>query len=242
MHIAQPSRRALLAAAAVAVAAAVGGLALTANGSPEPSATAPTQSATPTPSASDLPTGSQPPTVPPGDPGAGPSVPEGSAAEEPPSAKMAVPRRALLDAETVAAVVGGSWQSVQAPPDSCDFPRPRQSSAARSGGLSGSLGQLVETVAIHADGDAAVQAVKAMAKRLRGCGWTLEEEPPLGVDSAQLTRRSPNGVEQLVVVAAEGLTVTVLGRGAVTANQDDWAAIVDVAIGTSCVAAPDGCH
>ena len=245
MNITKPSRRVVVAAAALAVAAAASGLALSAGGdedpglaasrSADPSARSTTESAGPVPTESEL------PTVPPGDPGTGTSVPEESATELPGDGHRAVPPGALLDAETVAAVVGGAWQSVPAPPDSCDTPRPGRTQAARSGGLSGSKGQLVETVAIH-DGDGAVQAVNAMAKRLRGCGWTLEPEPPLGEDSALLTRSSAGGPLRLVVVAAEGMTVTVLGRGAVTADQDDWAAIIDVAIGTSCLAAPDGCH
>ena len=44
------------------------------------------------------------------------------------------------------------------------------------------------------------------------------------------------------MVESEGVAVTVIGRGQVAANSDDWSAIVDVAIGTSCLAAPDGCH
>ena len=187
------------------------------------------------------------PTLPPGDPGPGPSVPEDTSGTEPhpDDPRTSVPVGALLDAGTVAAVVGGSWRSTAAPADSCDAPRPTSPTApvaTRTAALTGTRGQLVETVATHADREAAVRTVDAMAKRLRGCGWTLEEEPPLGEDSALLTRSTSSGTEPLVIVAAEGVTVTMLGRGPVATSADDWAAIVDVAIGTSCLAAPDGCH
>ena len=187
------------------------------------------------------------PTLPPGDPGPGPSVPEDISGTDASlrGPRAGVPVGALLDGETVAAVVGGSWRSTATPADSCDTPRPTSPTApvaSRTAALTGTGGLLVETVATHADREAAVRTVNAMAKRLRGCGWTLEEEPPLGEDSALLTRRAADGPQQLVVVAAEGVTVTVIGRGPVASNQQDWAAIVDVAIGTSCLAAPDGCH
>jgi hypothetical protein len=99
----------------------------------------------------------------------------------------------------------------------------------------------VETVSTY-NGTAGTTAVSDLAKRLRGCGWTQEPEPPLGEHSAELSRAGGTGVERVVVVEAEGVAVAVVGRGRVASNSDNWAAIVDVAIGTSCMAAPDGCH
>jgi hypothetical protein len=183
------------------------------------------------------------PTLPPGDPGDGPSVPENtSTVEEARGAALAtVPAGALLDATTMGQVLGGSWTASAAPADSCSAPRPAQSVGTRSTLLAGAGGTVIENVATYNGSDDAA-AVSALAKRLRGCGWTQGAEPPLGEHSAQLSRTGSNGVERVVVVTAEGVTVTVVGRGALAANTDDWAAIVDVANGTSCMAAPDGCH
>jgi hypothetical protein len=183
------------------------------------------------------------PTVPPGDPGDAPSVPENTSnVEEPAEAALtSVPPGALLDAKTVGEVVGGSWTSSAAPADSCSAPRPARPAGTRSTTLAGAGGTIIETVATYNGTDDA-RAVTALAKRLRGCGWTQEAEPPLGEHSAELSRTGSTGVERVVVVTAEGVTVTVIGRGRVAANGDNWAAIVDVANGTSCLAAPDGCH
>ncbi len=184
------------------------------------------------------------PTLPPGDPGIGPSVPEDtSGVEENPGTPVTrVPVGALLDAETVQAVVGGSWRGTAVPPASCAVPRPAGTVAMRSAGLTGSGGRLIETVATHRGAAAAAAAVDELSGRLQSCGWALGDEPPLGEDSALLTRQRAGAVDRLVVVAAEGVSVTMLGRGQVADSADDWNAIVDVAIGTSCLAASDGCH
>ena len=189
------------------------------------------------------------PTLPPGDPGPGPSVPEDTSGVEEPhggAPRTDVPPGALLDAETVEAVVGGDWRIAAVPTGDCDAPRPTSPKpvATRSAALTGPGGLLMETVATHDDEDAA-RAIDALADRLVGCGWTLRKEPPLGEDSALLTRSSSAsslGAQQLAIVAAEGVTVTLLARGAASTNPDDWAALLDVAIGTSCLAASDGCH
>jgi hypothetical protein len=183
------------------------------------------------------------PTLPPGDPGDGPSVPENtSTVEEPQGAALRnVPAGALLDATTMGQVLGGSWTASAAPADSCSAPRPGRSVGTRSTWLAGAGGTVIENVATY-NGSDDTSAVSALAKRLRGCGWTQGAEPPLGEHSAELSRNGSNGVERVVVVTAEGVTVTVVGRGALAANGDDWSAIVDIANGTSCLAAPDGCH
>lgn len=183
------------------------------------------------------------PTLPPGDPGDAPSVPEDTSnVEEPPGAALTnVPVGALLDAKTVGEVLGGSWASSAAPADSCAAPRPTRAVASRSTSLAGAGGTVIETVSTY-NGAAGATAVSNLAKRLRGCGWTQQPEPPLGEHSAELSRTGGTGVQRVVVVESEGVAVTVVGRGAVAANSDDWSAIVDVAIGTSCLAAPDGCH
>ena len=183
------------------------------------------------------------PTLPPGDPGDLPSVPEDTSdVEEPAGAALTkVPAGALLDARTVGEVVGGRWTASAAPADSCAAPRPARPVGSRSSSLTGPGGTVIETVSTY-NGTAGTTAISDLAKRLRGCGWTQEAEPPLGEHSAELSRKGGSGVERVVVVESEGVTVTVVGRGRVAANSDDWSAIVDVAIGTSCLAAPDGRH
>lgn len=183
------------------------------------------------------------PTLPPGDPGDAPSVPEDTSnVEEPAGAALTrVPAGALLDAKTVGQVLGGSWTSSAAPADSCAAPRPARAVGNRSTSLTGAGGTVIETVSTY-NGTASTTAISNLSKRLRGCGWTQEAEPPLGEHSAELSRKGGTGVERVVVVESEGVAVTVVGRGRVAATSDDWSAIVDVAIGTACLAAPDGCH
>ncbi len=183
------------------------------------------------------------PTLPPGDPGDGPSVPEDTSDVEEPAgtALTPVPAGALLDAKTVGEVLGGSWSTSAAPADSCAAPRPTRAVATRSTALTGAGSTIVENVSTY-NGTSGATAISNLAKRLRGCGWTQEAEPPLGAHSAELSRKGGTGVERVIVVESEGVAVTVVGRGKVAANSDDWSAIVDVAIGTSCLAAPDGCH
>ncbi len=244
MRIAKPPSRAIGAAAALAVVAVVGGVALTSGGANDPDLTGSPDPSPALTTSSPTHTGSHSPaeSLPSVPPGGAPSAPEETAAEVPADEpRPAVPPGALLDADTVAAVVGGRWQKTPAPPDSCDTPRPAGAVASRSGGLAGPRGVLLETVATHA-ADGEVRAVDALAQRLRTCGWTLAEEPPLGEDSAALTKGDPNGRQHLVIVGADGVTVTMVGRGRVADDADDWAALVDVAIGTSCLAASDGCH
>jgi len=79
------------------------------------------------------------PTLPPGDPGEGPPVPEDTSGVEEAHGKALtrVPVGALLDAETVKAVVGGSWQGAPVPTASCAAPRASGVVATRSAGLAG---------------------------------------------------------------------------------------------------------
>ena len=260
MELEKPRGRVVAVTAALAVVAAVGGFALTAGGAGDPSSSghrpapaALTSSPAPTPPEDDEPepapvpvtpdAGSPLPTLPPGDPGVGPSVPEDTVGVQEPHGQPLtdVPPGALLDPETVGAVLGGSWSRGAPPVDSCAAPRPRRAVGSRTGALTATGGTVVETVATHHEGEDE-QAVADLAGRLRSCGWKQEAEPPLGGDSAELSRSTPAGPERVVVVTAEGVSVTLVGRGSVAQNADDWAALVDVAVGTSCVAAPDGCH
>jgi hypothetical protein len=192
--------------------------------------------------------------VPPGDPG--PDAPGtddpngdlGNGASTPPKhpAKTTVPRAAVLDAETVASVAGGTWTGGSAPADSCAAPRPAKAVATRSAQLvstdrtTGS--QLVETVGTHRGTTAAVAAVHALEQRLLGCHAKPAPDPRIGDASVQLTLAAADGTTTVVTVAAiEGVTFVLSGSGPVT-GVDTWSALTDIALGSTCAAAVDGCH
>jgi hypothetical protein len=181
-------------------------------------------------------------TVPPGDPGSAPSVVENTSVGSVPAGKTSVPANALLDAQTMEAVVPGRWSIATAPADSCTSPRPSGAAASRTGSLTSGKTRMIETVAIHADQAAASRSIDALSTRLLGCGWKALPETPMGEDSAGFSRSGSSGLEKLVIVAAEGVSTTLQGNGTLSGNDDTWASVLDIAIGTSCPAAPDGCH
>ncbi len=174
------------------------------------------------------------PTEEPDDPSAPP------VAEERLAPKTVVPRRALLDAETVASVAGGAW-TAGGEPDRCAAPAPRGALAVRSSVLDSAGGRLVQTVATHHDAAAAQRAVPRLASRLKACGWASAEDLMLGEVGASLTRSGPSGRETAIVLALEGVSITQVGSGS-AAEENTWAALADLALGSSCPAAPDGCH
>jgi hypothetical protein len=197
-------------------------------------------------------------TLPPGDPGPdapGTDDPNGDLGNEtshphPQEAKTSVPRTALLDAETVASVAGGSWASAPAPVDSCAVPRPTKAVGARSTQLSGTGSgedvatgsRIVETVSTHHGADAAVAAVRALERRLTRCHATSAPDPRIGDASVELTLTDPDGSVTVVTAAAvEGVTFVLSGTGPVT-GANSWSALTDIALGSTCVAAMDGCH
>lgn len=184
------------------------------------------------------------PTLPPGDPGLGSTAPpraeDDEEHEHPP--RTDVPAVAMLDAATLSAVLGETWKPVEAPPDSCSTPKPAGSLVTRTSALASTRGRLIETVAVHADHEAAEQVPATMTRRLKACGWTFEEAPLIGEAAAQLRRRTSAGVERIVVVGVEGVSVTLVATGPSLAPADRLAAVVDIASSTSCGAAADGCH
>jgi hypothetical protein len=202
------------------------------------------------------PTASKPPTVPPGDPGPdapGTDDPNGDlgnagGSDQPKHpAKTTVPRAAVLDAETVASVAGGTWTDTSAPTDSCAAPRPAKAVAMRSAQLvsaaDGPTGsRLVETIGTHRGTKAAVAAVSALEQRLLGCHATSAPDPRIGDASVQLTLVAEDGTKTVVTAAAiEGVTFVLSGVGPVT-DADKWSALTDIALGSTCAAAVDGCH
>jgi hypothetical protein len=204
---------------------------------------------------SPAPVGSTGSALPPGDPGpdaTGTDDPngdlgnEGDGNSDNKAAKTSVPATAVLDAETVGAVAGGSWTASAAPADSCTVPRPTRAVATRSSQLSGqdsaAGSRVVETVSTHRGVPAAVAAVHALERRLTQCHATSAHDPRIGDASVQATLTAPDGTVTIVTAAAvEGVTFVLSGSGPVTATSH-WSALTDIALGSTCVAAVDGCH
>jgi hypothetical protein len=181
------------------------------------------------------------PTLPPGDPGTeGSGDDDGD--EQGHDAVTEIPDGALLDAETVGAVAGGSWVAGDAPAEPCSAPRTPGSTVSRAGALTSDGGVLVQTVTAHGTPRAAVRAVDRAVARLEACGWTTDHDPRLGEASQQLTRTAPDGTEQVaLLLAAEGVGLALVASGS-AAQQGTWESLADLALGSSCLAAPAGCH
>jgi hypothetical protein len=143
----------------------------------------------------------------------------------------------MLTADTVAAALGGSWSRRPGGGDECV--RPEGAVATRSMSYGGSDdGLVVETVSTHHDAQEADAAVATLGRTAASCGWTLDGDPRLGSASVAASE----GERSLVAVSAEGVVVLLVGSGEVTRPDWRWASLVDLALGTSCPAAPDGCH
>jgi hypothetical protein len=204
----------------------------------------PDASDTPDPGLSDQPT----PTLPPGDPGTDdPDADPDADGDEPaattgPPPVTVVPAEALLDATTVGAVAGGRWTAQDTPRGWCTAPRAAGSDVWRAALLDSDAGRLVEAVSAFRTARAAEAAVARTASRLEACGWRDDHDPRLGAASEQLTRTAPDGTEQVaLVLAADGVGVVLVASGSAAA-QGSWESLADLALGSSCLAAVDGCH
>jgi hypothetical protein len=199
------------------------------------------------PDASDTPdpalSGEPLPTLPPGDPGTGSPGPGDPAETHAPGAP--VPAAAMLDTATVGAVAGGDWTVGAAPHRWCDAPRTPGAGTARVQLLESPDGRLVQSVSSYAGTGArraAVQAVEAATERLQTCGFTRDRDPRLGAASELLARTAADGTGQVVLVlAAEGVGVVLMASGT-PAERGAWESLADLALGSSCAAAADGCH
>jgi hypothetical protein len=100
----------------------------------------------------------------------------------------------------------------------------------------------VETVSTHHGAGAAVAAVRALEHRLTRCHATSAPDPRIGDASVELTLTDPDGTVTVVTAAAvEGVTFVLSGSGPVT-GASRWSALTDIALGSTCVAAIEGCH
>lgn len=195
------------------------------------------------PTEPDVPLENTPTVLPPGDPGLDapsapdPGVPHGGH-EHDAQPLTVVPGEAMLDTRTVSSVLPGSWR--RAAGGSLPCAATVDPVAERTAAFATAAGRLVQVVRTHDGARAADATVAEVAHALRDCGWNELADPRLGTASSAL--ESPDGARRLVVIAAEGVTVTLAGSGAAVAQPARWAGIADLSLGTSCAAAPDGCH
>jgi hypothetical protein len=182
-------------------------------------------------------------TLPPGDPGPGaPSVPNPGRPmrddEHDERARTVVPVEAMFDRQAVSGVLGGDWAQSASEPLACLADSGWV--AQRSVAFDAADGRLLQTVATHRGHEAADRAVQEQLASLRACGWASERAPRMGTASAAASY--PDGAESAVIVAAEGVTVTLVGSGRATESHRRWMSLLDLALGSSCAAAPDVCH
>jgi hypothetical protein len=198
----------------------------------------PDASDTPDPALSDQPL----PTLPSGDPG---TRSPGASQHGSSRPVTAVPASALLDAATLVAVAGGDWAAAPAPAGWCASPRTPGSAASRDQLLTSTGGRLVQSVSAYGRARRAVRAVATATTRLQSCGFTVVRDPRLGEASELLTRTGADGSNQpdqtVVVLAAQGVGVVLLASGTPVA-PNVWDSLVDLALGSSCAAAAEGCH
>jgi hypothetical protein len=182
-------------------------------------------------------------TLPPGDPGVdapavpNPGRPEGDQEHDGP-ARTEVPAVALLDGQTVSGVLGGDWAQSQAQPLDCLAGSTWV--AQRSAAFDSAEGRVLLTVATHRSLGAADRSVEEQLASLRDCGWTAENAPRMGTASSAAS--NPDGGGSAVVLSSDGVTVTLVGSGDATARHRRWMSLLDLALGSSCAAASDGCH
>jgi hypothetical protein len=190
-----------------------------------------------------VPVDHEPSVLPPGDPGLDappapdPGVPEDDRDDEEP-ALTEVPDPAMLDTQTVSAVLGGSWRQSGGQPLGClagDDAVAKRSATYRSQDA-----QVLQTVATHESLAEADHAVARLGRRLADCGWVGLADPRLG--SASTAAEGADGSRTAVVFAAEGVTVTLIGSKGATQSRARWSSLVDLALGNSCAAAAHGCH
>ncbi|HTL24047.1 MAG TPA: hypothetical protein VL281_08425 [Mycobacteriales bacterium] len=130
--------------------------------------------------------------------------------------------------------LGTSWHAAPALPTPCAPAYGRTRYGSR--GLAEPRGTLTETLATGVDVPAAVAAWRTA---LRGCGFALGDER---LGDASVAAVAKDGSDAVTVTGTEGVLVVLHAHGALARARDDLSAWADLALGTSCVAAPDGCH
>lgn len=129
--------------------------------------------------------------------------------------------------------LGTGWRNALPAPLPC-APAFRRT-AVRSVGFQDARGTLTETIATGVD---LTRAARAWRASLQGCGYRVVDE---ALGDAGLRATARDGAEAVLATGTEGVLVVMHARGRLVPAEelDAWA---DLALGTSCVAAPDGCH
>lgn len=110
------------------------------------------------------------------------------------------------------------------------------SDATRSAALADPRGTLTETVATGVDVPGAVTTWK---QSLQACGYDVRDDP---LGDAGITARSKDSADAVVVTGTEGVLIVLHAHGKLAQEHEEMDGWADLALGTSCVAAPDGCH
>lgn len=163
-------------------------------------------------------------------PSATAAVPTSSPATSGPPRGQAVP----IGAFVAATDLGPGWTATAATPLPC--PPKFMHSAIASRGLSEARGTLTETVATGVD---VATAVTAWTSSLRACGYGTQPE---ALGDAGVRARSADGEDTVLVTGTEGVLLVLHAHGALARAADEMDSWADLALGTSCVAAADGCH
>lgn len=156
-------------------------------------------------------------------PGASPTAPAGPAATGVPSGAFLAP-----------ADLGPGWST--APPATTPCAPSYARTAVRSSALRERRGLLTETVATGVD---LVATVAGWKRALQGCGYAVRDE---ALGDASVSALSAGGADAVLVTGTEGVLVVLHARGQLARATDELDGWADLALGTSCVAAPDGCH
>ena len=147
-----------------------------------------------------------------------------------PTSGATVPIGAFVKASDL----GPTWKAAPALTTPCAPTYARASS--RSIGLADARGTLTETIATGVD---VTVAVSAWRQSLQRCGYDKSDS---ALGDASVTGRSKDGSDAVLVTGTEGVLVVLHAHGALARARDDLDSWADLALGTSCVAAADGCH
>ena len=171
------------------------------------------------------------------DPVVGPDVPEPSASaspSQPPPAGPVVPGSLPANSVIAPTDLGPEWSPTEAEPPPCAPDLTPE--GTRTVGMKQTQGRLTEALY---SGLEVEPAVRAWSDSLTRCGYSVSE---LRLGDAGLTARSKDQTHAVVVTGTEGVVVVLHLTGTVAKATDELEGWADLALGTSCEAAPDGCH
>jgi hypothetical protein len=169
------------------------------------------------------------------DPGALPTAPATAAMTTAPPTQGPTSGAAVPTGAFIAPVdLGPGWTTAPAATTPCAPAFAR--TAFRRTGFAEERGTLTETLATGVDVSAAVAAWR---QSLEQCGYDVRDD---ALGDASITARTRDGSDAVVVTGTEGVLIVLHAHGPLAQAHDEMDGWADLALGTSCVAAPDGCH